>query len=557
MLSIMASSARSSSPALSALSAATRGSDRAAGTDELTFLAELDVAGDRATSVPVALDTLYGGTGWREDLTRRLRVVLHAEPLLAMRALDDKQAADRKHYDSLAIALRVFDLVLASMGLDRGVDRAAVQRNIGPLLASMDAAADIPIDAFRHEAVVDRVLGALLNDGQRREKFRAVYTDVRADGIAEAVSLPFRLLEEYQTPDGGLAFRLTSEAINLFLGALDRDIEDEQVAAEALIREQLERGSFAKAVQSAENAQIQSRRYLHYIDTKLRLTRRDTRLVNWGAEMSPLIDQAYGHVQRRVTAERTILEVASDQAKHLPPGSPEAGQVARIKWLITQCFGRHATLSTALVKARSVFLSEQGRQGFTAATEGQRPDFVRDVLEPLLREPTQRAVIVADVMLSTIAAPQAPGLLDLTALIGWCLRPRREIPSGEIPVPERDVVDLPSALLHFSPEIRRAAETTLRSLESPRLLSALLAQGSAAGWPPELLDCITLTASLEHGRDAQRHSLLDVVRTRRRFTVGGISGDDLALLPTADALAIQTSSHATDETSRALPDPVL
>ena len=500
-------------------------------TGELDFLATLDSTISRATVGPDAVHAPYGGTGWRDDLTRRLRVLLHAEPFLALRAADAKQQPDRRHYDSLALALRLCDFVLLSMGLDQGVAHADVRRELIPLLTAMDAEAGVIPDAVRHEAVVDRVLGALLNEDARREQFQAIYTDIRPDGHAESVAVPFKLVEEFLPPTGGAALRLTSEAINLFLGALDRDIEDEQVAAEALIREQLERGSFAKAVRTAEYAQLQSRRYAEYVLTKIRLLRRDMRLVNWEAEVSPVIKSAHDHVHRRFTAERQILEMASEQQQRLPAGSSEARQVATVVHLVTDCCTRHAELTKTLVGSRLTFLDEQGRQGFSAAVAARRPDFVRDILEPVMQRPMIEAVQVADVVLTTIGSPRVPGLLDLNALLGWCLRPRREIPPAEVPVPELDKEPVPEPLLRFPPEVRAETERILRSVARPELLSELLAQGAAAGWSSALLDCLSLSAHLEFGRDPQHVPVLDVLRAGRRFSVAGITGDDLVLLP--------------------------
>ena len=55
--------------------------------------------------------------------------------------------------------------------------------------------------------------------------------------------------------------QLSSEAINLFLNALDLDIESAQEANEAVVRFQLERGKFDQARSFAENARGQSLRY--------------------------------------------------------------------------------------------------------------------------------------------------------------------------------------------------------------------------------------------------------------------------------------------------------
>jgi hypothetical protein len=515
-------------------------------TDELDFLATLDAAETRARDAGNNLP--YGGTGWREDLTRRLRVLLHAEPLLAMRAADSKQQPDRRHYDSLTIALRVCDFVLGNMGLDEGIDRSDVQQELRPLLAAMDAAEGVDPEPSRYEAVVDRVLGALRNDDERMAQFQAEYTDIRPDGHAERVHVPFRLVEDYLAPSGRTVLRLTSEAINLYLGALDRDIEDEQVATEALIREQLERGSFAKALRSAQDALLQSRRYEEFLRSKIKLTQRDVHMVDWAAEMAPVIDSAHEHVQRRLSAERLILGTAHDQQQRLTPGTDEAQQVAKVQQLVRDCCSRHARLTEILAGARFTFLDEQGRQGFAAAIARAQVNIVRDLLEPVMLRPIGEAVGVADITLTTIGSPRAPGLLNLDLLLGWCLKPRRDVPTGDVPVVELDVESLPEPLLRFTPATRQAATVALTAMSEPTLLSSLLADGYAAGWADALVDCVTLLAHLEHGRDPEHQPIVDVVRTRRRFSAAGVVGDDLILFPrggTTDRVVSDASASTT------------
>jgi hypothetical protein len=60
-----------------------------------------------------------------------------------------------------------------------------------------------------------------------------------------------------------------------------------------------------------------------------------------------------------------------------------------------------------------------------------------------------------------------------------------------------------------------------------------------------VLECVTLLASLEHGRDGEHAALVDVVPVQRRFTVAGISGDDLVLLPAGSLIAAATPAPGT------------
>jgi hypothetical protein len=116
------------------------------------------------------------------SLAHRQRVLLHTAALHDLRRAPAHYAEELRHYDTLQVAVAVLDLVVDSMGLDHEVDRDDLLRALAPLLREMDRAAAIEPDADRHEAIVDRVLGALRNDGDRRRPFSHAYGDLDADG---------------------------------------------------------------------------------------------------------------------------------------------------------------------------------------------------------------------------------------------------------------------------------------------------------------------------------------------------------------------------------------
>jgi hypothetical protein len=225
------------------------------------------------------------GTAWRGALTHRSRVLLHTAPLHDLRAGDAHLDDERRHYDSLSLALKIIDLIVENTGLDREVDRAAVSRALAPLLHSMDEAAGVAPDARRHALVIDRVLGGLRNDEERRRQFSVKYQDFDPEGKAVSRQLEFRLVADHFHPSGGTVLRLSNEAINLYLNALELDIEDAQTVAEAVVQSQLARGKFDEAVQTARNARLQSLRFREKIETVLRETRRNLRRVDWREEV--------------------------------------------------------------------------------------------------------------------------------------------------------------------------------------------------------------------------------------------------------------------------------
>ncbi len=167
---------------------------------------------------------------WNPTLTRRLRALLHADPLLGMRNGDSRREESLQHYDSLPLVIKAFDFITEHMGLEQAVDRRQLTEALKPLLEKMDDAAAIERSRERHVTMVNRLVNALRN--RTGQPFEMEYTVFDA-GAAIRRGLQVRLIEEYESIDGRIVFRLTKEALNLFLNALDLDIEDAQTATES------------------------------------------------------------------------------------------------------------------------------------------------------------------------------------------------------------------------------------------------------------------------------------------------------------------------------------
>src|SRR5439155_4387447 len=119
-------------------------------------------------------------TGWSSGgveragsrmLSHRMRVLLHTLPLAALHRSDALRDPELRHYDGLALGLATMDLIIDHMGLDTELDRARVASHLAPLLEEMDRVAGKWPDPDHHAAIVDRVIGALRNDDERRRPF--------------------------------------------------------------------------------------------------------------------------------------------------------------------------------------------------------------------------------------------------------------------------------------------------------------------------------------------------------------------------------------------------
>ncbi|MEZ4442347.1 MAG: hypothetical protein R3B72_24855 [Polyangiaceae bacterium] len=447
-----------------------------------------DPASELATANPI-------GDAWPVDLTRRLRVLLHTLPLDGMRRSDAIRDAELRHYDGLALALRVLDVVIDRLGLEAEADREVVTRVLRPVLSAMDDAAGLPESPERHERMLDKVLGGLRNDGEARRPFREEYTSVDGEGQAQRHALEFRLLFDAFHPSGRTVLRPSAEACNLYLRLLDLDVEDAQAAAEAVVESQLARGRFDEAVHSARQARIQSVRFRDKVLQILRDTRRDVDRVDWKVEAPRTLNESLAHLERRVAVERGILGAADERLEIMP--DEEAGSrraVAQVADLTRDCLLRHAELHEHLIGARNVFLDAQARQAFAPKPSRPLPDLAADVLEPLLRMPTTRADRVLDRGFPLFVGPRLPVLASLEGLVAWMLQPRRPQPRQEIPVEPIDAADLDAELRRYPPEVRAAAEALLDETGGEVRLSDLLSRARTSGASNAVLEVIALLA---------------------------------------------------------------
>jgi hypothetical protein len=460
------------------------------------FAASADITSGATAQIDQGTNPVQGGSlgdAWPAELTRRLRVMLHTLPLDSMRRGDAIRDAELRHYDGLALALRVLDVVIDRLGLEAEADREVVTRVLRPVLSAMDTAAGVSESPERHEQMLDKLLGGLRNDSDARRPFREEYTSIDGDGNAHRHALEFRLLFDAFHPAGGTVLRPSPEACNLYLRLLDLDVEDAQAAAEAVVESQLARGRFDEAVHSARQARIQSVRFRDKVLQILRDTRRDVDRVDWKVEAPRTLDESLAHLERRVAVERGILGAADERLEIMPDdevGSRRA--VTQVADLTRDCLLRHAELHEQLIGARNVFLDAQARQSFAPKPLRPLPDLADDVLEPLLRMPITQAGALLDRGFPLFVGPRLPVLASLDGLVAWMLQPRRPQPRQEIPVEPVDAMDLDAELRRYSPEVRATAAMLLDASAGDVRLSELLSRARASGVSNAVLEVIAL-----------------------------------------------------------------
>jgi len=470
---------------------------------------------------------------WSTSLSSRQRVLLHAQPIMLMRQYWTARDDDDLRYDPMCLTMKLFDLIIDQSGFGNEVVRQTIADALFPLLESLDEAAQILPNKMRHQRVVDRLLAGLLNEANHNESFVVEYSDFDGMGQASRKTFAFKLLKEVHGYSGEIAIQLSSEAINLFLNALDLDIESEQIANEAVVQYQLDRGKYDKARASAENARGQSLRYEEKIHRIIEQTKRDIRQVKWRDEVHGLLVDALEHVQQRLKIEDGIIRSATERLDAMGEDDEKRLSVGGIVHLMKDCRFRHLNLNKVLMSARGEFLEQQSRQCFVDLSVSEVINLRDDVLGRLLRMGCDQVLTLSEHSGHSLLGPCAPQVLALRELVRWQLQPRRPHSQGESPLEEVELSDTNVDRHRFDQEVLQDAEKVFAQLEEPIRLSALLAGLEDEGCPVAVQDAVILEVleSFDPEDEGATDSFNVTVARHNGLATARCHGDDFWIEP--------------------------
>lgn len=470
---------------------------------------------------------------WNSSLTERQRVLLHTQPLMAMRQSWLARDDGGQRYDPLCLCMKLFEVVIDQSGFGNDVVRDSVARDLVPLLRSIDVGDGIEPDDERHQRVIDRLVGSLLNESHRGESFAIEYSDFDTNGRSSRRSFAFKLLKEIHGYSGEIGLALSSEAINLFLNALDLDIESEQIANEAVVQFQLERGNFDKARSSAETARARSLQYEQKIHRFLEQAKRDIRRVDWRDEVHATLLDANEHVDVRLRIEDDIIRSAREKLDSIAENDENRPSLADVVRLMDDCLSRHLRLSKRLMTARGEFIEQQSRQCFVDFEITERIDMRDGLLTPLLALPVGRAVELTEGVGHTLAGPMPPRVLTLRDLVEWQLQPKREQTVGEAPIEEMELVETNSEVIRLDGGVLADSEKVFAELEQTVRLSELLKLLGHDGCPAAVQDAVTLQILESFDPEDEEAAAPIGVELVEPAGLNGerCSGDDLLVVP--------------------------
>jgi hypothetical protein len=436
-------------------------------------------------------------------------------------------------YDLFNIALAVIDQVALAMGISAGrtwdetVEYAAGQ-----------AARQAPdADSGQWQAVANRVVVSLVTTDVETVPY-LVHTGSGPRWRAQR----FRLL--YVHADGEDAseyLRASEQAINIFVEALDLDIEAAQIANEAQLSALIARGAVESAVQIARHARYRSIQYQERIRRIVADTLIDPDAHDWVGDVPALLDGALTHVRERLDAEAVLLDAVAERRFELADRE-RLDAANKLIEILRECRHRHDELHAHLISARTRLREALDDRFARAPRSAHRSDLAADLLGPYLARTTREGAVLADRLLATVGGLSARWLPPLAVLTGELCAPARTPELGEEYVtPVFGEEDEPE----WWEPYEDTTDAIFEGIDEPVRLSQLVARadqiaqevGDAEGEP---LDAGMLAASLVHAAHRAWATRLAGRAAGERIVVAAATGDhfDTGFLHSADLLLI-------------------
>ncbi len=430
---------------------------------------------------------------WQEALTRRLRTLLRIGPLQRMEAGKSRRELRLEDQDLRALALRALDATIEHMGLGSGPSYEQLRDTLRPLVhACDDQATQKEVDS-----VIRLVVDGLLNERERRRAFHETYLSIESNQIVRRY-LDFHLLQEHSAADGSIVLKATTEAINLYAGMLEYPVEDAQIAEEAVLRSQVNRGRISDAVQTAKRARLRSIEYEQKILGYLETTRRDVTQIDWVRDVLALIRSAREHIGDRIHTEGDLVCIIEKRIESVTTGGEAGPQLAALRDVLRECVTRHLRLQQRLIGANQEYLDEQDRQAFRPRALAPLPDLEAQVLHDALALPSG---VVSDHiywLLARFQAPRTRPVVHLSSLVDRLLMPRRADEDGPVEVNQADLEPFEAMPPRFSTRDHQEVNQIFANLPETKVLSALLCELRDRSVSDSVLKLVVLRALLAY-----------------------------------------------------------
>lgn len=234
----------------------------------------------------------------------RWRALVLTDPVAKLVRSAAHAGIDDDTYDLRQLALAAIDVAVASMGFAREATLDEVLDALAGIAARMQPAEEHPTE-WRN--VAQMVLKGLLNDAHEQRRFSCTFADLTDPAAVHWDTYSFGLLSLRDTEYGPVLVA-SDQAVLLYLGGLDVDIEDADAALAHVLQRQLDDHRFGAAVGTAAQAERTSVAMSAMLTDLLDATSRDVRSHDWLVDVPERLTRARRHVETHIGEDEHFLE---------------------------------------------------------------------------------------------------------------------------------------------------------------------------------------------------------------------------------------------------------
>jgi hypothetical protein len=485
---------------------------------------------NQATSLP------FGeSVSQNEQLWQRAFTLAVAEPLYKLSPDARRTPLDRMDYFS--IAMKIIERVLNGLHLgsmEGGLRREVLREDILDwILVQVEALCIEGLaDSMPSQDMIvkqaDELIDALLNCkvGTSYETRIFSYQDNRFKTVK------FRLLEEFDGPDGSFYLRPSVECANLYFTALSQPLEDKQVAIQAVLEHQLKAGKIAEANKTADEHRSVTYQHRNTLMSLIRQIRINVRDMQWQSQIHPKIEEALINIQDFRDADNQILDYIEQDLAEKQVANTYL--LIQLKAKIQECLDIYLNLYEIANRLDDEFLDAQVHQCFFDSQYQNLPNLTEEIVLPFLKLPLNDFEKVLDSLEPAIMGPVTQPLHDLVSVVQSALVARKDsddqVSSYEQEETEAFTLDL-------------SANVTQADIDEAE---ALIKQGLSNGTctlheliervpPDKEKGIVRALVALVHAAYAQTDSAtFYATKTENRFVTPFCCGDDLMIKPMTD-----------------------
>nr|MDO8112531.1 hypothetical protein [Candidatus Sigynarchaeota archaeon] len=342
-----------------------------------------------------------------------LSIIHHVADLEDLRFGDGELAYLPEHYDPMAFALRIVETIIDHTQIIKsskieGITRDFLFSQLKPYFDKVDAETGKDVPVRHREAFIDRILSKLTTKDGRR--FEMTFSDLEKPPHCKQKQ-PFSLVVR-DDKEIKLDYRL----INIFTRIHDVKIEHEQIANDAILRKQIEKGQLNEALETARANYTLTKMTVAEIIEIINETRRKYISESWLTTNKNKLREAMDNIDRIITYSKFQLNLLVMQRDKLVTADYNAFHlIKKIETTIDEAMALALPLQGKIREARKTFFDEQLRQAFMRKVVDM-PSFESDVFPWIMTADLQDTGFMFDMMIPFFSQNNMPKILTLDNL---------------------------------------------------------------------------------------------------------------------------------------------